>query len=65
MDAVEGDEEGVDGEGHPEADDDVWDEEAGVEVWADAGGEGERGVEGTAVGVAMGEMAAKRRRPSA
>ena len=54
MEAVEGDEEGVDGEGHPEADDDVWDEEAGVEEGADAGGEGEGGVEGSAVGVSGG-----------
>jgi hypothetical protein len=54
VEAVEGDEEGVDGEGHPEADEDVWDEEAGVEEGADAGGEGECGVEGGAVGVSGG-----------
>ena len=54
VEAVEGDEEGVDGEGHPEADEDVWDEESGVEEGADAGGEGEGGVEGGAVGVAGG-----------
>jgi hypothetical protein len=54
VDAVEGDEEGMDGEGHPEADDDVRDEEAGVEEGADAGGEGEGGVESAAVGVSGG-----------
>ena len=48
--AVEGDEEEVDGEGHPEGDEDVWDVEAGVEVGADAGGHGEGGVEAGAVG---------------
>ena len=49
VDAVEGDEEEVDGEGHPESEEDVGDVEAGVEVGADAGGEGEGGVEGCAV----------------
>ena len=57
MDAVEGDEEGVDGEGHPEGDDDVGDVEAGVEVGADAGGEREGGVEGGAVGMGGGRDA--------
>ncbi len=52
--AVEGEEEEVDGEGHPEGEDDVGDEEAGVEVRADAGGEGEAGAEGSAVGVRGG-----------
>ena len=52
--SVEGDEEGVDGQRHPEADDDVWDEEAGVEEGADAGGESEGGVESAAVGVGGG-----------
>ena len=51
VDAVEGDEEGVDGEGHPEAYEDVWDEEAGVEEGADTGGEDEGGVECATVGV--------------
>ncbi len=50
VDAVEGDEEEVDGEGHPEGDEDVRDVEAGVEVGADAGGHGEGGVEAGAVG---------------
>ena len=50
VDAVEGDEEEVDGEGHPEGDEDVRDVEAGVDVRADAGGHGEGGVEAGAVG---------------
>ena len=41
----------MDGEGHPEGDEDVGDVEAGVEVGADGGGEGEGGVEAGAVGV--------------
>ena len=53
-DAVEGDEEEVDGEGHPEGEEDVGDVEAGVEVGADAGGDGEGGVEAAAVGVGCG-----------
>ena len=48
--SVQGDEEEVDGEGHPEGEEDVGDVEAGVEVGADAGGEGEGGVEAGAVG---------------
>ena len=52
--AVESEEKGVDGQGHPEADEDVGDEEAGVEEGADAGGEGESRIEGAAVGVAGG-----------
>jgi len=51
LDAVEGDEEEVDAERHPEGEQDVGNEEAGVEVGADAGGDGERGVEASAVGV--------------
>ena len=54
LDAVEGDEEEVDGEGHPEGDEDVGDVEAGVEVGADAGGHREGGVEAAAVGVCGG-----------
>ena len=54
IDAVEGDEEEVDGEGHPEGEQDVGDVEAGVEVGADAGGQGEGGVEASAVGVCGG-----------
>ncbi len=49
------DEEEVDGEGHPEGDEDVGDVEAGVDVGAYAGGHGEGGVEaGTVVGVLRG-----------
>ena len=51
MEALERDEEGVDGESHPEGDHDVGDVEAGVEVGADRGGERESGVESGAVGV--------------
>ena len=58
-DAVEGDEEEVDGERHPESDEDVGDVEAGVEVGADAGGEGESGVEAGAVGVSGGRDGAE------
>jgi hypothetical protein len=65
LEAVEGDEEEVDGEGHPEGDEDVGDVEAGVEVGADAGGQGEGGVEAARSGFAWGETAAKRRMPSA
>ena len=54
VNAVEGDEEEVDGEGHPEGEQDVGDVEAGVEVRADAGGEGEGGVEACAVGICGG-----------
>ena len=39
----------MDPQGHPEGDEDVGDVEAGVEVRADGGGEGEGGVEGGAV----------------
>ena len=49
MDSVQCDEEEVDGEGHPESEEDVGDVEARVKVGADAGGEGEGGVEGCAV----------------
>ena len=48
--AVEGNEETVDGESHPQGDENVGDVEARVEVGADGGGEGERGVEAGAVG---------------
>ena len=41
----------MDGQRHPEADDDVWDEESGVEEGADAGGQREGGVESGAVGM--------------
>jgi hypothetical protein len=51
---VEGDEEGVDGEGHPETDKNVGDEEACVEEGANTGGECQRGVEGAAVGMGGG-----------
>ena len=44
----------MDGQGHPEGEEDVGDVEAGVEVGADAGGEGESGVEACAVGVGGG-----------
>jgi hypothetical protein len=47
---VEGDEEEVDGEGHPEGEEDVWDVETGIEIGTDAGGEGESGIEACAVG---------------
>ncbi len=59
LDAVEGDEEEVDGEGHPEGEEDVGDVEAGVEVGADAGGDGEGGVEAAAVGVGRRERCAE------
>ncbi len=54
LDAIEGDEEEMDGERHPEGEQDVGDVEARVEVGADAGGHGEGGVEASAVGVAGG-----------
>ena len=54
LEAIERDEEEVDGEGHPERDEDVGDVEAGVEVGADGGGHGEGGVEAGAVGVVVG-----------
>ena len=41
----------MNGEGHPEADENVRDEEAGVEEGADAGGKCEGGVERAAVGM--------------
>ena len=44
--AIQGDEEEVDGEGHPEGDEDVGDVEAGVEVGPNAGSEGEGGNRG-------------------
>src|SRR5581483_5296745 len=50
INAIEGDEEEVDGEGHPEGDEDVRDEEAGVEPGADGERHGEGGVEAAAVG---------------
>ena len=59
LEALEGDEEEVDGERHPEGDEDVGDVEAGVEVGADAGGDGEGGVEAGAVGVSGGGDAAE------
>ena len=49
----------MDGEGHPEAEEDVRDVEAGEEVGADAGGDGECGVEAAAVGVAGGRDCAE------
>ena len=54
IEALQSDQEGVDGEDHPEGDDDVGDEEAGVEVGADAGGEREGGVKRGTVGVGGG-----------
>ena len=44
--AGEGDEEEVDAEGHPEADEEVGDEESCVKPWAQGGCEDEGGVEG-------------------
>ena len=49
VNAVEGDEEEVDGQGHPEGEEYVRDVEAGVKVGADAGGESEGGVEASSV----------------
>ena len=54
LDAFEGYEEEVDGEGHPESEEDVWDVETGEEVGANAGGEGKTGVQASAVGVGRG-----------
>jgi len=44
----------VDGEGHPEGEENIGDVEAGVEVWANAGGHRERSVEASAVGACGG-----------
>jgi hypothetical protein len=52
--SVEGYEEEVDGQGHPEGEEDVGDVEASVKVGADARGEGESGVETCAVWVCRG-----------
>ena len=49
----------MDGEGHPEGEEDVGDVEAGEEVGADAGGDGESGVEAAAVGVVGGRDCAE------
>ena len=46
----------MDGEGQPEGEEDVGDEEAGVEVGTDGGGEGEAGVEAGAIGVLRGAV---------
>ncbi len=51
-DAVAGDEEEVDGEGHPEGEEDIRDEKAGVEVRTNARGEGKGGVQAATVRVA-------------
>jgi hypothetical protein len=51
IDAVYRDEGEVDGEGHPEAEEDVGDEETGEEIWAGTGGDGKSGVEASAVGL--------------
>ena len=44
----------MDGEGHPQREEDVGDVEAGVEVWANTGGHRERGVEASSVGTFRG-----------
>ena len=49
----------MDGQGHPEGEEDIGDVEAGVEVGADAGGEGEGGVEASTIGVIGGGDAAE------
>ena len=57
LDAFDGYEEEVNGEGKPEGDDDIGDVKAGIEIRADAGGEGEGGIEGGAVGMGGGRDA--------
>jgi len=52
--SFEGDEEEVDGERHPQGDDQVGDVEAGVEVGSYGGGQGQRGIESSSVGVPLG-----------
>ena len=54
VNAVECDQEEVDGESHPESEQDVRNVEAGVEIWADACGHGESGVEASTVGACGG-----------
>jgi hypothetical protein len=51
MDAVQCYEEKVDGKRHPEGDKDIGDVEARIEIWSDAGGERERSVETSTVGM--------------
>ena len=55
----------MDGEGHPEGEEDVRDVEAGVKVGADAGGEWRVRVKARLGRVGGGEMVAKRRMPRA